>query len=60
MDQAYEVADWDCYRFLINSYEETCEPFSDYSLKYAKVFADVCSQHESKIASVVGLMNSIC
>jgi len=60
MDEAVTVSDWDCYRFLIDSYEQTCEPFSDYSLKYAKVFADVCNQHESRVASVYGLMSQIC
>jgi hypothetical protein len=60
MDSTVEVSDWDCYRFLIDTYEETCEPLSDYSLKYAKVLADVCNQHESRISSVYGLMHQIC
>lgn len=43
MDYSETPKDWDCYRLMINSYEEYCEPFSNYSGKYAKVFAMQCN-----------------
>ena len=42
LNRAYEVKDWSCYRLYINTYEEYCEKFSDYSLKYGKMFAHAC------------------
>lgn len=35
-------SDYECYRTLIDHYGETCGAFSDYSLKYLKLFAAEC------------------
>lgn len=43
MDYSETPKDWDCYRLMINSYEAYCEQFSNYSGKYAKVFAMQCN-----------------
>jgi len=34
--------DFECYRKFINTYEKMCEPISDYTLKYLKVFVAEC------------------
>ena len=61
MQQEVVVDDYDCYSFLINSYEATCERFSDYSLKYAKAMAHICSTGEDKlVARAIQLMQEHC
>jgi len=54
------VQDYDCYRFLVNSYEGLCEPFSDYTLKYAKVLANSCNMGERYVASTVEFLQNKC
>jgi len=39
--------DYDCLRTLVDTYETTCEKFSDYSLKYAKILGSVCQSNSS-------------
>lgn len=34
--------DFECYRKFIQAYENLCEPISDYTLKYLKVFVAEC------------------
>jgi len=56
-----KVQDYDCYRFLVNTYEKTCEKFSDYSLKYAKVLARVCETgNPDAAANAVRIMQATC
>ena len=37
-----DITDYDCLRFLIDSTEESCGRFSDYSLKYVKNLVHIC------------------
>jgi len=39
--------DFDCYRTLMDSFEEKCEKLDDYSLKYAKAFVAECEAIKS-------------
>jgi len=34
--------EFDCYRTLIETYEQHCETFDDYSMKYMKTFVSEC------------------
>lgn len=61
MNKETTVEDWDCYRFLINSYESICEPFSFYSAKYAKVLAHACNTYsEFEVSQLVSTMMATC
>jgi hypothetical protein len=39
--------DFECYRKMIATYEEKCEPISDYTLKYLKAFVAECEALKS-------------
>jgi len=61
MDQEVVIQDYDCYRFLINSYESMCEPLSDYSGKYAKVLGHACNTYsEFQLSGMIKQMDSLC
>ena len=38
----YDLKDYDCYRFLIDSFEEHCGKTNDYGRKYFKYLRHVC------------------
>ena len=38
-----ETTDFDCYKDLIESFENVCGKTSDYGLKYFRVFYDICN-----------------
>ena len=61
MDQEIKIEDYDCYRFLVNTYESTCEPFSFYSAKYAKVLGHACNTHSDfELAQLVNKIQAAC
>jgi len=61
MELEMQVQDFDCYRYLINAYEDICEPFSDYSAKYAKVLAHACNTYDDfQLAGLVNQMQAQC
>jgi len=37
-----KITDFDCYRFLIDSFENACGKFNDYGFKYAKYLSHTC------------------
>jgi legumain len=37
-----ELEDYDCYRFLIDSFETSCGKFNDYGFKYARYLRHTC------------------
>ena len=37
-----ELEDYDCYRFLIDSFEQSCGKFNDYGFKYARYLRHTC------------------
>ena len=43
------VQNFDCYRSMIDTFEEKCEKFDDYSLKYAKAFVQECETNTYKL-----------
>lgn len=49
------VQNFDCYRSMIETFEEECERLDDYSLKYAKAFVHECETNTYKL----GLMSSL-
>lgn len=42
------IQNFDCYRSMIETFEEKCEKFDDYSLKYAKAFVHECETNTYK------------
>jgi legumain len=61
MANGVEVTDYDCLRFMVNTYEKTCEKFSDYSLKYGKALAFACENfNEFELAQTIKKMQDIC
>lgn len=41
-EMVVQPEDFDCFRFMMNNYEESCGKFSDYSLKYVKHLVHAC------------------
>ena len=41
-DLVYDLTDYDCYRFMIDSFEEHCGKANDYGRKYFKYLRHVC------------------
>ena len=41
-DLETELEDYDCYRFLIDSFENSCGKFNDYGFKYARYLRHTC------------------
>ena len=37
-----QIKNFDCYRSMIDTFEEKCQKLDDYSLKYAKAFVEEC------------------
>ena len=55
------VEDYDCYRYMVNSFETACGKFSDYSLKYAKFMAYTCNtKTEEEVQNIVNKFSGIC
>ena len=44
-----KLTDYDCYRFLIDSFENDCGKFSDYGFKYAKYLSHTCSVGDAEL-----------
>lgn len=44
----YLPTDFECYKNLMNKFEEKCEKLDDYSLKYAKAFVQECETNTYK------------
>jgi legumain len=51
--------DFECYRKLINRYEEQCESLDDYSLKYLKTFAAECEAIKAYPAALDATMHRL-
>lgn len=52
--------DWECYRSLVESFEEVCGQFSAYSLKYTYKLANICDTQPEKIQSVMKKVQDMC
>lgn len=53
--------DFDCLRFMMNTYEENCGRFTDYSLKYVKHLVHVCETESSfNISKTASKIADIC
>ena len=42
-----EPMNWDCLKFMIESTEESCGMFTDYSLKYVKNLVHICETSDN-------------
>ena len=40
-------SDFDCFRDLVDFYEQNCKPFEDYSLQYVKHLVHACETESS-------------
>jgi len=55
--------DFDCYRRLIQTYQDECEAVSDYTLKYFKAFVAECEgmlSFPSAIDGTIHRMKNVC
>ena len=44
----YDKTDYECLRFLIGKYETICGKFTEYSLQYSNIFADICEDADAE------------
>jgi len=51
--------DFECYRTLIESFEEKCEKLDDYSLKYAKAFVAECEAFKTYPSAIDGTLHRL-
>jgi hypothetical protein len=54
IDLVAQPLDFDCLRFLVNTHDEHCGRFSDYSLKHVKHFAHACETESPKMINMIG------
>ena len=60
-DLKTELEDYDCYRFLIDSFETSCGTFSDYGFKYAKYLRHTCIvDDQDQITETAKKFTAIC
>ena len=56
-----ELENYDCYRFLIDSFESSCGKFNDYGLKYAKYLRHVCIVGDEQVVQeTANMFKAIC
>ena len=52
---------FECYRHLIDTFEDGCGRFSDYGLKFAKYFSHTCAENKpEEIKEVITKIRNIC
>jgi legumain len=58
-----QITDFDCYRTLIQTYEDECAPLTEYTMKYFKYFVAECEGMKSFPAAIDGTihrMKNVC
>merc|ERR1712086_307721 len=57
-----QIQNFDCYRSMIETFEEKCEKLDDYSLKYAKAFVQECETNTvmNGLESSLAKIYSVC
>lgn len=56
-----DLKNYDCYRTLIDTFEDGCGKLSDYGLKFAKYFAHTCAVNDpEEIKTVISKVKSAC
>ena len=56
-----DLKDYDCYRFLIDSFENSCGKFTDYAFKYAKYLRHVCIVGDAEmIGDTAAKIHELC
>lgn len=56
-----DLTDYDCYRFLIDSFETSCGKFNDYGFKYAKYLRHTCIVgDQSEIQATAQKFKDLC
>lgn len=51
---------WDCYRMMVQSYEDSCGRFSAYSLKYTRKLANMCDVQPEKVEKTLEMVKEFC
>ena len=60
-DLETKLTDYDCYRFLIDSFENDCGKFSEYGFKYAKYLSHTCTVGDPEmIGDTAQKIQNIC
>lgn len=52
--------DNDCYQGLINLFENHCGKFSEYGMKYMRVFYDICGDKNESVVGVRRIILGSC
>ena len=56
-----QPTDFDCLRFLVDTHDEFCGRFSDYSLKHAKHLVHACETQAPELINVIAnVMQAHC
>jgi len=56
-----KLVDYDCYRFMIDSFEDSCGKFSEYGFQYAKYFVHTCTTGDIEmIGDSAELIKNMC
>ena len=56
-----ELEDYDCYRFLIDSFEQSCGKFNDYGFKYARYLRHTCIVGDAElVGSTAQTIHNLC
>jgi legumain len=58
LNKTVDVNNYDCLKAAVATYEETCHKFTDYSLKYVKVLANVCENFS--VEETLGGIKKVC
>ena len=60
-DLETELEDYDCYRFLIDSFETSCGKFNDYGFKYARYLRHTCIVGDAELTNATSQkLHNIC
>ena len=52
------IMEWDCYKRVYEEFEDKCEPFTDYSMRYVKYLADLCQTVETD--EIIDAFQELC
>merc|ERR1712110_554374 len=56
-----DLKNYDCYRHLINTFENGCGKFSEYGLKFTRYFAHTCAVNDQvEIDEIAGKVAKWC
>ena len=56
-----QPTDFNCLRYLVDTHDEFCTPFEDYSLKYVKYLVNTCeTETQDEVQKVALKLKEVC